>query len=66
MEGVIQSCEPKSLNLHLTSVTFYPRRVKGASSQNLDTFFVRGRFIRFVHFDGYKETMKTMRRVMPR
>uniref|UniRef100_A0AC34FBR8 Uncharacterized protein n=1 Tax=Panagrolaimus sp. ES5 TaxID=591445 RepID=A0AC34FBR8_9BILA len=49
-EGFIEACD-ESMNITLTEVKYFKRRLaKTSSPVELDTFFARGNYIRFVHF----------------
>lgn len=66
VEGIIHSSD-SSMNLKLEKAKLYQRRQKTDSGEvaiplKLDTFFIRGKHIRFVHFETYENVAKILNR----
>uniref|UniRef100_A0A914I4A3 Uncharacterized protein n=1 Tax=Globodera rostochiensis TaxID=31243 RepID=A0A914I4A3_GLORO len=61
VEGVVDSADPKSLNTQLSNVVLYRRRQKGLRPLHLPNFFVKGKYIRFVHFENYATALHLLK-----
>ncbi|KAI1724539.1 LSM domain-containing protein [Ditylenchus destructor] len=61
VEGTLSSCEAKSLNIELVDTVLYRRRIKNLQPVKADSFFVKGRHIRFIHFDNYPVVLKQLK-----
>uniref|UniRef100_A0A183BT73 Lipoprotein n=1 Tax=Globodera pallida TaxID=36090 RepID=A0A183BT73_GLOPA len=61
VEGVVDSADPKSLNTQLSNVVLYRRRQKGLRPLHLPSFFVKGKYIRFVHFENYATALHLLK-----
>lgn len=64
IEGRITYCDFKSLNTQLEEVVLYRRRQKNLKPVNLETFFVKGCFIRFIHFEDKSTVTNLLKRSM--
>jgi len=62
LEGALYTCDPKTLNIELSDVTLYRRRIRDTKAVQLTTFFVKGRHIRFIHFDSYSQVVRILKR----
>ncbi|KAL7079704.1 hypothetical protein ACQ4LE_001325 [Meloidogyne hapla] len=62
IEGKIVFVEPKSLNIELTDIVVYRRGIKKLKALSLQTLFIKGRYIRFVHFEGYQSVLNLLKK----
>jgi small nuclear ribonucleoprotein (snRNP)-like protein len=65
-EGVIETCDDL-MNITLSDVKYFKRRIRTGPPISLETFFARGKFIRFVHFQFRNpDTLKSLISRLPK
>lgn len=62
VEGRLLGCDTNSLNIELGDATYYRRRLKNLQPLRAETFFVRGKHVRFVHFNDYAKVQNALKR----
>lgn len=61
IEGKLCAVNPSSIDIELAEATLYVRRVKKAKPLKLNSFFAKGRYIRFVHFENYSTITRCLK-----
>jgi small nuclear ribonucleoprotein (snRNP)-like protein len=65
-EGIVESCDD-SMNITLSDVKYFKRRIHTGPPIVLETFFARGCYIRFVHFQFQNsDTIKSLLSRVPK
>uniref|UniRef100_A0A915D5N5 Sm domain-containing protein n=1 Tax=Ditylenchus dipsaci TaxID=166011 RepID=A0A915D5N5_9BILA len=52
VEGILSNCDSKTLNIELIDAVLYRRRTQSPPLRS-PSIFVKGRNIRFIHFEDY-------------